>query len=132
MPEENSILLSFGNEVMEIPSLNIVFFQPENLLGKAVYKSFGDEFPIRFDFLDTMEGGNLSLQVHPLKEYIREKFGMSYTQDESYYFMDAKEEAFVYLGLKENIVPETMLNELQHAQSDGGFLRRKNLYRNGM
>lgn len=121
VPEENSILLSFDNEVLEMPSLNIVFFQPENLLGKAVYKSFGDEFPIRFDFLDTMEGGNLSLQVHPLKEYIREKFGMSYTQDESYYFMDAKEEAFVYLGLKENIAPDVMLNELQHAQTDGGF-----------
>lgn len=121
VPEENSILLSFGDEVMEMPSLNVVFFQPENLLGKAVYKSFGDEFPIRFDFLDTMEGGNLSLQVHPLKEYIREKFGMNYTQDESYYFMEAKDDAYVYLGLKENIVPEAMMHELQNAQNDGSL-----------
>jgi len=119
VPEENSLLLRFQNEVMETPSVNVVFFQPEALLGKRVYKSFGDEFPIRFDFLDTMEGGNLSLQVHPLKAYIKEKFGMPYTQDESYYFLDAKDGAFVYLGLKEKIFPEAMVAELESAQSSG-------------
>ncbi|SFM99051.1 Mannose-6-phosphate isomerase, class I [Chryseobacterium oleae] len=116
VPEENSLLLEFGDEVVEIPSINLVFFQPEALLGKKVYEGFGDEFPIRFDFLDTMEGGNLSLQVHPLKEYIKEKFGMSYTQDESYYMLDAGEDAFVYLGLKENISPDSMMNDLEEAQ----------------
>ncbi|WP_223607650.1 class I mannose-6-phosphate isomerase [Chryseobacterium sp. OSA05B] len=116
VPEENSLLLEFGDEVVEIPSINLVFLQPEALLGKQVYEGFGDEFPIRFDFLDTMEGGNLSLQVHPLKEYIKEKFGMIYTQDESYYMLDAGENAFVYLGLKENISPEHMMNDLEEAQ----------------
>ena len=116
---KNSILLSFGNEVMEIPSLNIVFFQPENLLGKAVYKSFGDEFPIRFDFLDTMEGGNLSLQVHPLKEYIREKFGIV-TQDEVIISWMQKKSICISRPERKHCA-KTMLNELQHAQSDGGF-----------
>lgn len=117
VPEENSLLLGFGDEVMEIPSSNLVFFQSEALLGKKVYEGFGDEFPIRFDFLDTMEGGNLSLQVHPLKEYIREKFGMSYTQDESYYILDAGKDAFVYLGLKDHIQPEMMMKDLERAQA---------------
>lgn len=119
VPEENSLMLRFQNEVVEIPSVNVVFFQSEALLGKQVYQSFGDEFPIRFDFLDTMEGGNLSLQVHPLKEYIKEKFGMSYTQDESYYFLDVKDEGVVYLGLKEKIVPAEMISELESAQNNG-------------
>ncbi|REC48886.1 class I mannose-6-phosphate isomerase [Chryseobacterium pennipullorum] len=118
VPEENSLLFGFGDDIMEVPSINLVFFQPEALLGKQVYEGFGDEFPIRFDFLDTMEGGNLSLQVHPLKEYIKEKFGMSYTQDESYYMLDAKEDAFVYLGLKENTDPEHMMNDLVMAQKE--------------
>lgn len=118
VPEENSLLLGFGEQVVEIPSLNLVFFQPEALLGKQVYEGFGDEFPIRFDFLDTMEGGNLSLQVHPLKEYIKEKFGMTYTQDESYYMLDVKEDSFVYLGLKENIDPECMMKDLTAAQNN--------------
>ncbi len=120
VPEENSLLFAFGETLFETPAINVVFAQPEKLLGKKVYEAFGAEFPIRFDFLDTMDGGNLSLQVHPLKEYIREKFGMAYTQDESYYILDAKDGAYVYLGLKEKIVPALMLNELEAVQKDGG------------
>jgi mannose-6-phosphate isomerase class I len=116
VPEENSLLLRFKNIVFETPSINLVFAQPGLLLGQAVAARFGAEFPIRFDFLDTIEGGNLSLQVHPTNEYIREKFGMFYTQDESYYLLDAVEDAYVYLGLKENIQPEAMIAELNDAQ----------------
>lgn len=64
---------------------------------------FGQDFPIRFDFLDTMGGGNLSLQVHPVTQYIRDTFGIYYTQDESYYLLDAEEDATVYLGLKTGV-----------------------------
>ena len=116
VPEENSLLLRFGEEVFETPSINLVFYQPKQLMGEAVYSRFGDEFPIRFDFLDTMGGGNLSLQVHPLTEYIQEKFGVSYTQDESYYLMDAGEEAVVYLGLKDSTIPDEMQENLVAAK----------------
>jgi len=116
VPEENSVLFEFNNIVFEMPSINLVFTHPEELLGEKVYKRFGKEFPIRFDFLDTMEGGNLSLQVHPTKEYIRNTFGMEYTQDESYYILDAKEDVKVYLGIKENIDSDDMINELKSAQ----------------
>ena len=120
VPEENSLLLRFDNLLFETPAINLVFLQPQQLLGQKVFEAFGAEFPIRFDFLDTMEGGNLSLQVHPLKEYIREKFGMPYTQDESYYFMEAQDESYVYLGLKENVVPEKMIGALEAAQEAEG------------
>ncbi len=119
VPEENSLILRFGKTVVEIPSINLVFHDPIALLGEDVYERFGDEFPIRFDYLDTMGGGNLSLQVHPLSEYIREQFGVEYTQDESYYMMDAAPGARVYLGLKEGVVPERMLSELESAQREG-------------
>ena len=119
VPEENSLLLKFGSHTIEIPSINLVFLHPQELLGEPVHERFGDEFPIRFDFLDTMQGGNLSLQVHPLTEYIKEKFGIQYTQDESYYMMDAEDDAIVYLGLRENVNPEEMIAELEKAQSGG-------------
>src|SRR5581483_8834001 len=99
VPEENSIVLGFGAHRVEIPAIDLVFLHPKELLGEAVHARFGTEFPIRFDFLDTMGGGNLSLQVHPLTEYIQDKFGMHYTQDESYYLLDAKPGACVYLRL---------------------------------
>ncbi|MDQ2752668.1 MAG: class I mannose-6-phosphate isomerase, partial [Bacteroidota bacterium] len=116
VPEENSLLLQFDDIVFETPSINVVFAQPKELLGAVVEARFGAEFPIRFDFLDTIEGGNLSLQVHPTNEYIREKFGMFYTQDESYYMLDADQGAYVYLGLKDNIEPKQMIAELNEAQ----------------
>lgn len=119
VPEENSLLLKFGDDIIEIPSINLIFRYPRELLGDPVHGRFGDEFPIRFDFLDTMDGGNLSLQVHPLTEYIQEKFGLHYTQDESYYMMDTEDDAIVYLGLKEGVDPEKMLTELEEAQSGG-------------
>lgn len=127
VPEENSLYLAFGDVRFEIPSINLVFAHPRELLGEPVHGRFGDEFPIRFDFLDTMEGGNLSLQVHPLTEYIQEKFGMHYTQDESYYMLDAKEDAIVYLGLKENVNPKALINELQEAQQTGKFDAAKHI-----
>jgi len=121
VPEENSLLIKFSNALFEIPSINLVFYQPRQLLGERVHGRFGDEFPIRFDFLDTMNGGNLSLQVHPLTEYIQEKFGMNYTQDESYYLLDAEPGAFVYLGLKETVDPDAMINELKKSLNSGIF-----------
>ena len=119
VPEENSLLLGFGDTRLEIPALDLVFYQPRALLGEKVHARFGDEFPIRFDFLDTMGGGNLSFQVHPLTEYIQQNFGMHYTQDESYYLLDAGPGASVYLGLKEGVDAPAMLHDLEIAQTGG-------------
>ncbi len=119
VPEENSLLMAFGDETVEIPSLDLLFHRPGEILGNDLYEVLGPEFPIRFDFLDTMDGGNLSLQVHPTVSYIREQFGMTYTQDESYYLLDAEDDAEVYLGLREDIDPKQMIDELKTAQEGG-------------
>lgn len=116
VPEENSLLFDYDGVKFELPAMDAVLYQPKELLGEKVYARFGAEYPMRFDFLDTMEGQNLSLQVHPLTEYIKKNFGMPYTQDESYYILDAKEDAYVYLGLKEHIDPEEMIDDLRKAQ----------------
>ncbi|MES2696347.1 MAG: class I mannose-6-phosphate isomerase, partial [Verrucomicrobiota bacterium] len=117
VPEENSLLLDFGGTVLEVPAINVVLFQPVELLGDLVHSRFGREFPIRFDFLDTMGGGNLSLQVHPTTEYMREEFGLSYTQDESYYLLEAAADATVCLGLKNGVDPQAMFADLERAHS---------------
>jgi len=116
VPEENSLLLAVEDQTIEVPSIDLVFSHPRELLGELTYARFGAEFPIRFDFLDTMEGANLSLQVHPLTDYIQQTFGMHYTQDESYYLLDAGEDAVVYLGLQTGVNPAHMMNDLRAAQ----------------
>ena len=63
-----------------------------------------------------MSGGNLSLQVHPLTDYIRDNFGMTYTQDESYYLLEAGPDAAVYLGTKTGVDPAQMESDLRRAQ----------------
>ena len=117
VPEENSILMKFGDIRIEVPSIDVVFYCAKQLLGHRVHARFGDEYPIRFDFLDTVGGQNLSLQVHPLTEYIQNAFHMHYTQDESYYILDCGDDCEVYLGLKEGIDQEGMLEELKQAQN---------------
>jgi mannose-6-phosphate isomerase class I len=119
VPEENSLLLGFGAVRVEVPALDLVIAEPQALLGDPVHRRFGTEFPIRFDLLDTMGGGNLSLQVHPLTEYIGEHFGMRYTQDESYYLLDAEPGAVVYLGRKQDARFDEMIAALESAQAGG-------------
>lgn len=126
VPEENSLLFKIDNEIVELPSINLVFYKPKELLGEPVLSRFGKEFPIRFDFLDTFDGGNLSLQVHPTTQYIRDTFGMYYTQDESYYMLDAREDATVYLGLKNGIDKDEMIAELKKAKDTGSEFKAEN------
>lgn len=119
VPEENSILFDYDGVVVELPAMDAILYQPKELLGPKNFSRFGAEYPIRFDFLDTIGGQHLSLQVHPLVEYAKKQFGLTYTQDESYYILDATEDATVYLGLKEGINPEEMIDDLRKAQKGG-------------
>src|SRR5690606_11717254 len=115
VPEENAIQLQFGKDIIKLPAQDVVQHYPIELMGSRVHARFGKMFPIRFDLLDTFEGGNLSLQVHPLTEYIFDKFGMTYTQDESYYILDAKEDAVCYLGFKNGVDPVKFEKDLTKA-----------------
>ena len=119
VPEENALALAFDNAVMRVPAMDLTLLRPLSLLGEGVYARYGAEFPIRFDLLDTMGGQNLSLQVHPTTDYARRAFGMAYTQDESYYVLDAEEGASVYLGLREGVDAGEMMAALEEANAGG-------------
>lgn len=116
VPEENSLFLEVNDVRFELPSQDLILSRSREVLGEAVEARFGKDFPIRFDFLDTMGGGNLSLQVHPTTQFIHENMGVHYTQDESYYLLDAQDDAAVYLGVRNGIDKDAMIDELRAAQ----------------
>lgn len=118
VPEENSLLFTIDDMNFEMPSVNLIYSKSREVLGESVEARFGQDFPIRFDLLDTMQGGNLSLQVHPYLDYAKDNFGLHYTQEESYYVLDAKDDATVYLGVKTNIDSQAMITELKNAENN--------------
>lgn len=109
---EQGIIFSDGNHLLEVSFDFLMYNNVTAILGKYA-QYFGYEFPIRFDFLDTIQGGNLSVQCHPRPEFMRENFGEHFTQDETYYILECDENSEVYLGFQENIQAQNFRQVLE-------------------
>ena len=100
---ENGIILSKNSYMLEVPFDFFMYLNQNEILGKKGAEMFKYDFPIRFDFLDTFDGDNLSIQCHPGRNYMEKNFNETLPQDETYYILDAKEDAQVYLGFQKDI-----------------------------
>ncbi len=109
---ENGLVFESDGHLLEIAFDWLMMKHAKDVLGQDEQR-FGIDFPIRFDFLDTFDGGNLSIQCHPRVQYIQEQFGETITQDETYYMLDCKPGAKVYLGFQESIDPAAFRQALE-------------------
>lgn len=75
----------------------------EQLVGKANYERFGNEFPLLIKFIDARQ--DLSIQVHPTDE-LAKKQGKERGKTEMWYLLDSDPDATLLCGLKKQITPE--------------------------
>lgn len=122
-PEAGVLVGEDADAQVELPFQLLCELHPGQFLGEPVHRRFGTSFPIRFDYLDTIGGGNLSLHLHPREQYMREVFGWPYTQHETYYVTAHEPGARVFLGLRESMDVDVMREEVRAAIDDGVPLR---------
>jgi len=117
-PESGVLIGATAQDCVEVPFQLLVALSPEDTLGADVHRRFGTSFPIRFDYLDTVDGGNLSVHCHPQPDYMRDIFGWPYTQHETYYLMVGAEQNRVFLGLHEGASVERFHEAARLADTD--------------
>lgn len=118
-PEAGVLIGEEDGPFVEVPFQLVVSQHPVELLGESVHRVFGTSFPVRFDYLDTVDGGNLSVHCHPKQDYMRSVFGWPYTQHESYYVMIGSETQRIFLGLREDADLDAFYREASRADHDG-------------
>ncbi|MER5853164.1 hypothetical protein ABT126_41025 [Streptomyces sp. NPDC002012] len=118
-PESGVLVGTPDGPRVEVPLQALVASHPEAILGDDVHARFGTSFPIRFDYLDTVGGGNLSVHCHPQSDYMRCVFGWPYTQHETYYMMLGGPDRQVFLGLHQDADLAAFRHEADRAFHDG-------------
>lgn len=81
------------------------------LVGNAVYKAFGDEFPLLIKFIDAEKP--LSIQVHPHDEIAKERHN-SFGKNEMWYVMNADENAQIIVGFQQELDKNSYLDYLEN------------------
>jgi mannose-6-phosphate isomerase class I len=115
---ESGVLFGKGDHV-EVGFDLLLAEHADDLLGAEVAQRFAGSFPIRFDYLDTVGGGDLSVHCHPRDAYMREIFGLPYAQDESYYVMATRPDARIHLGLRDDADLDAFRAAAERSQADG-------------
>ncbi len=80
----------------------LVAQEKERLVGRSVYRRYGDEFPLLVKFLDVHDA--LSIQVHPSEELAQKRHG-AHGKTEMWYVIRAEENAELMAGFSQPITP---------------------------
>lgn len=118
-PEQSIVLRLEDGTRVELPFALLHDLRMKNIMSNRTKRRFGGEFPIRFAYDDTWRGGNLSIQVHPTRRYMKRTFGENMCQAETYYILDAKPGSIVHLGLTEEAEVEEFRRAAAESEQEG-------------
>ncbi len=82
-----------------------------DLVGKKIYKHFGEKFPLLIKFIDAKEA--LSIQLHPNDELAQKRHN-SFGKTEMWYVMQADERANLIVGFKKEVTKAEYLEHLKN------------------
>ncbi len=116
---ESGLLVGDRRTQVELPFQLVVAAHPATVMGARVHDMFGTSFPVRFEYLDTVDGGNVPVRCHPRSAYMREVFGWPYTQHEAYYVVVGGPKNTVFLGLHGDVDLEEFQRAATRAHEDG-------------
>lgn len=85
----------------------------DKLVGKHVYDTFQDQFPLLIKFIDAKTP--LSVQVHPHDAIAKERH-QSFGKNEMWYIMDAEEDAEIIVGFQTELTKEKYTEFLNNDQ----------------
>lgn len=90
---------------------DILVQQKELLLGKKVYETYGDTFPLLIKFIDARD--DLSIQVHPDDVLAKERHN-TFGKTEMWYVVKATPEAYLYSGFAKQITPDDYVSMVEN------------------
>ena len=83
----------------------------EELVGKKLFKRFGEKFPLLIKFIDAKE--DLSIQLHPNDTLAAERHN-SFGKTEMWYVMDADKDSNLIVGFKDKVTSQDYIKHLEN------------------
>jgi len=108
---ENDISIIINGSLKGKSLIEIIEKEREHLLGKKVYREFGNQFPLLIKYIDAKEA--LSIQLHPNDALAKSRHN-SFGKTEMWYVMQADNKANLQVGFKELVSKETYLKNVEN------------------
>lgn len=118
IPNEVSLVAKVGDETFEFPFVTFYRKMGIPLMGDETVEKYGGVFPIRFNYDDNIHGGNMSIQLHPTREYNNANFNEPFQQDESYYIVHTAGSR-TYMGLSDQCDPQEFYDAVLKSEKEG-------------
>ena len=83
----------------------------DEIVGKHVYETFGNKFPLLIKFIDA--SNDLSIQVHPDDDLSKKRHN-SFGKTEMWYVVKARQGAGLYSGFSKQITPQEYVERVEN------------------